>query len=249
MRQGECAKDWSLGGGRRVGCRLASAALESLEPVVADVRQPLDSHHSASVSGTPARQAGDQGIAAVEAREQLSSMDGDGGILGIHDDGSKGSVDVAHHCRSLRVTAQRSEKPIVAAHFHRPGAGQLVCPSMFSHRAARLAAIGTAAGAFSALLGVGGGTVIVPLLVLWLGYGEHEATGTSLAAIAVIAALAAGAQGAYGNVDIGKGLLLGAPGVVGVALGTSFQQRLSGRAISLLFGLLLVVVALVLLIP
>jgi len=91
--------------------------------------------------------------------------------------------------------------------------------------------------------------VIVPLLVLWLGYGEHEATGTSLAAIAVIAALAAGAQGAYGNVDVGNGLLLGAPGIVGVAIGTSLQQRLSGRAISLIFGLLLVGVALVLLIP
>jgi uncharacterized membrane protein YfcA len=120
---------------------------------------------------------------------------------------------------------------------------------MFSHRAARLAAIGTAAGAFSALLGVGGGTVIVPLLVLWLGYGEHEATGTSLAAIAVIAALAAGVHGAYGNVDVGKGLLLGAPGVIGVIVGTSLQQRLSGRAISLLFALLLVAVAVVLLIP
>jgi len=40
-------------------------------------------------------------------------------------------------------------------------------------RALRLALIGTAAGVFSALFGVGGGTVIVPLLILWLGYGEH----------------------------------------------------------------------------
>ena len=40
-----------------------------------------------------------------------------------------------------------------------------------------------AAGAFSGLFGVGGGTVIVPLLVLWFGYPEHDATGTSLAAI------------------------------------------------------------------
>jgi Sulfite exporter TauE/SafE len=43
----------------------------------------------------------------------------------------------------------------------------------------------TAAGAFSALFGVGGGTIIVPLLVLWLGYGHREATGTSLAATAL----------------------------------------------------------------
>ena len=65
--------------------------------------------------------------------------------------------------------------------------------------------IATAAGAFSGLFGVGGGTVIVPLLILWLGYEEKEATGTSLAAIVVIAALAAAAQAAYGNVDIPKG--------------------------------------------
>jgi uncharacterized protein len=120
---------------------------------------------------------------------------------------------------------------------------------MLGHRAARLALIATAAGAFSALFGVGGGTVIVPLLVLWLGYGEHEATGTSLAAIALIAVLAAAVHGLYGNVDLGRGLLLGLPAIVGVVAGTSLQQRLSGRAVSLLFGALLIVVALVLLIP
>jgi uncharacterized membrane protein YfcA len=49
-------------------------------------------------------------------------------------------------------------------------------------RALRLGAIATAAGAFSRLFGAGGGTIIVPLLVLWLGYEQKEATGTSLAA-------------------------------------------------------------------
>ena len=68
----------------------------------------------------------------------------------------------------------------------------------------RLAAIATAAGAFSGLFGVGGGTIIVPLLVLWMGYGHREATRTSLAAIAVIGALAAAAHAAYGNVDLAK---------------------------------------------
>ncbi len=57
-----------------------------------------------------------------------------------------------------------------------------------SSRLLRLAVIGSVAGAFSGLFGVGGGTVIVPLLILWFAYGEREATGTSLAAIAVIAA-------------------------------------------------------------
>ncbi len=108
----------------------------------------------------------------------------------------------------------------------------------------RLAALGTAAGAFSGLFGVGGGTVIVPLLVLWFGYGERLATGTSLAAIVIIALLATALQGgAYGNVEVGKGLLLSIPAVGGVVAGTALQQRLPQRAISLLFGILLVVVA------
>ena len=120
---------------------------------------------------------------------------------------------------------------------------------MFGHRGVRLALIATAAGAFSALFGVGGGTVIVPLLILWLGYGAHEATGTSLVAIAVIATFAAAAHAAYGNVDIGDGLLVGVPAIAGVVVGAALQQRLSGRAISLLFATLLVGAALVLLIP
>jgi uncharacterized membrane protein YfcA len=51
-----------------------------------------------------------------------------------------------------------------------------------SHPVLKLAVIGTLAGAFSGLFGVGGGTVIVPLLIFWFGYGERLATGTSLAA-------------------------------------------------------------------
>jgi uncharacterized protein len=114
---------------------------------------------------------------------------------------------------------------------------------MSRRRLAKLAVIATAAGAFSGLFGVGGGTVIVPLLIFWFAYGEHEATGTSLAAIAVIAAFATAAQGAYGNVDVAKGLLVGIPAIGGVLVGTSLQQRLSGRMLSLLFAALLVVVA------
>jgi hypothetical protein len=99
-------------------------------------------------------------------------------------------------------------------------------------RALKLAVVGTAAGAFSGLFGVGGGAVIVPLLILWLGYGEREATGTSLAAIVLIAASATALQGAYGNVDVAKGVLIGVPAVGGVLAGTALQQRLPARWIA-----------------
>ena len=108
--------------------------------------------------------------------------------------------------------------------------------------------IGTAAGAFSGLFGVGGGAVIVPLLILWLGYEEREATGTSLAAIVVIAAVATALQGAYGNVDVAKGLLIGMPAVGGVVAGTALQQRIPTRWIALGFAVFLVASATALLV-
>jgi uncharacterized membrane protein YfcA len=107
----------------------------------------------------------------------------------------------------------------------------------------KLAAIGTAAGVFSGLFGVGGGSVMVPLLVLWMGFDERTATGTSLAAIVVIAAIAAAVQGAYGNVHVDRAVEMGVPAVAGVLAGTWIQQRISMRALSLLFSLFLVAVA------
>ncbi len=107
----------------------------------------------------------------------------------------------------------------------------------------KLAAIGTAAGAFSGMFGVGGGTVIVPLLILWFGFGERLATGTSLAAIVVIALLAVALQGAYGNVDPLKALVVAVPALGGVVVGTAIQQRLPERTISLMFAALLIVIA------
>jgi uncharacterized protein len=100
--------------------------------------------------------------------------------------------------------------------------------------------IGTLAGLFSGLFGVGGGTVIVPLLVVWLGYDERSATATSLAAIVFIAGFGAAFQGLYGNVHVLDAVLIGVPAVGGVVIGTWLQQRLQTRSISLLFAAVLV---------
>ena len=106
-----------------------------------------------------------------------------------------------------------------------------------------LGAIGTLGGVFSGLFGVGGGVVMVPLLVLWLGHDERRATATSLAAIAVIAGVACAAQAVYGNVRVEEGLLVGVPAVGGVVFGTWLQQRVPMRVVSLLFAGLLVFTA------
>lgn len=107
----------------------------------------------------------------------------------------------------------------------------------------QLAVVGIAAGVFSGLFGVGGGTVIVPLLVLWFGFSEKVATGTSLLAIVLIAAFAAASHGVFGEIDVLKGVLVGVPAIAGVVAGTAFQQRLSDRVLSGLFAVLLVSVA------
>jgi len=106
-------------------------------------------------------------------------------------------------------------------------------------RTLKLAVIAAGAGVFSGLFGVGGGTVMVPLFILWLGYEAREATGTSLAAIVIIAGAAVVVQLAYGNVHVDKGLLVGIPAVGGVIAGTWLQQRVSRRRLQVLFALLL----------
>ena len=108
---------------------------------------------------------------------------------------------------------------------------------------ARLAVIATVAGAFSGLFGVGGGSVIVPLLILWMGYEEREATGTSLAAIPLIAAIGAAVQGVHGNVHVLDALAIGVPAIAGAVAGAALQQRLSVRLVSGSFAVLLVVSA------
>jgi uncharacterized protein len=116
-------------------------------------------------------------------------------------------------------------------------------PRMAPRRMLELASIGTAAGLFSGLFGVGGGAVIVPLLVLRLGYADREAMGTSLAAIAVMAGAAMLVHGAYGNLHAVDGLLVGVPAVGGVLAGTWLQQRVRPRVVRLVFAGLLVVTA------
>jgi uncharacterized membrane protein YfcA len=109
----------------------------------------------------------------------------------------------------------------------------------------QLTAIGFTAGTFSALFGVGGGVVLVPLLVAWRGFDERKAAGTSLLAIVIISSYAVIAYGVFGHVDVTKGLLIGLPAVAGVLVGTWFQQRLSDRVLSGLFACMVLTIAVV----
>lgn len=105
-------------------------------------------------------------------------------------------------------------------------------------------AVGLLAGVASGLLGVGGGAIIVPGLVIFLGLGQIEAEATSLLAIVPVALVGAWRQRRYGNVRLGEGARLGLLAVTGAVAGAVLANVLPVRAIELAFAALLVVVAL-----
>ena len=111
----------------------------------------------------------------------------------------------------------------------------------------RLVAIGLVAGVFSALFGVGGGIIAVPLLVLVARLSEREATATSLAAIGITALAGVAVFAARGEVRVGYAALVGLPAVAGVLAGTSLQQRVRTSTLTYGFALLLTAVGVLLL--
>jgi uncharacterized protein len=106
----------------------------------------------------------------------------------------------------------------------------------------RLVLIGLVAGFFSALFGVGGGIVIVPLLLL-CAWEARSATATSLAAIGITAVSGVIAYAIHGDVNVGYAALVGLPAAGSVAFATSLQQRLRSGTVELLFAGFMVAVA------
>ena len=104
----------------------------------------------------------------------------------------------------------------------------------------RLVVIGLAAGFLSALLGVGGGVVIVPLLLLLGGWGTRRATATSLAAIGVTAISGVVNYAFHGDVDVTYAALVGLPAALGAVGGGTLQQRLRTATLERLFALVLI---------
>jgi uncharacterized membrane protein YfcA len=107
----------------------------------------------------------------------------------------------------------------------------------------RLILIGLAAGFFSALFGVGGGIVIVPLLLLVSNWEIRSATATSLAAIGITATAGVITYVVHGEVRPVYAALVGVPAAVGAIGGTGLQHRLPVRTLSFLFAALLAAIA------
>jgi uncharacterized membrane protein YfcA len=103
--------------------------------------------------------------------------------------------------------------------------------------------IGVAAGLLAGLLGVGGGVLFVPGLVILVGLSQHEAVATSLLAVIPVAIVGAYRQDRYGNVRRADALLLGGLSVAGAAAGVVLANALSGALLRDLFAVFLIIVA------
>jgi uncharacterized membrane protein YfcA len=110
----------------------------------------------------------------------------------------------------------------------------------------RFAAIGGAGGLLSGLLGVGGGIVMVPLLVLRGGYRQREAHAMSLGAIIPISLASVVTYGVAGEVRVGYAIALAAGSVFGARVGAGLLARIHERPLKIVFGLFLGAVSILL---
>jgi uncharacterized membrane protein YfcA len=105
------------------------------------------------------------------------------------------------------------------------------------------AVIGAFAGVVAGLLGVGGGVLFVPGLVLGVGLSQVDAEATSLLAIVPVALLGAYRQHRYGNVRIRDGIIVGTLAVPGAAAGVALVNALPERTIKIGFACFMLFVA------
>lgn len=110
-------------------------------------------------------------------------------------------------------------------------------------RSARVVAVGLVAGFLSGLFGVGGGILIVPALVLLLGFSQRLAHGTSLAAVLPIAMSSVTSYALEDKIDWSVGALLAVGAVLGAVIGTLILDRLPHDLLAIAFSLLLAVTA------
>ncbi len=104
--------------------------------------------------------------------------------------------------------------------------------------------IGILAGVLSGLVGVGGGIIMVPLLVMFFGFNQHQAQGTSLAVLAVpVTAVAVFNYYKEGQINIKYAAIIAVFFVVGSVFGSKFALTLDQKLLKKIFAVVLLVIA------
>lgn len=107
-----------------------------------------------------------------------------------------------------------------------------------------LVVIGLLAGIFSGFMGIGGGVIMIPLMILLLGFNQHEAQGTSLAVLAIpVTFLAAYNYYAEGHVNWKFALIIAVAFVIGGYFGSKFAVKIDQSMLKKIFGVVLVLAA------
>ena len=104
--------------------------------------------------------------------------------------------------------------------------------------------IGILAGVLSGLVGVGGGIIMVPLLVMFFGFNQQQAQGTSLAVLAVpVTAVAVFNYYKEGQINIKYAAIIAVFFVVGSVFGSKFALTLDQKLLKKIFAVVLLVIA------
>lgn len=103
-----------------------------------------------------------------------------------------------------------------------------------------LGSIGIITGFVNGLIGIGGGTILIPAMVFLLGEEQHIAHGTSLAIILPTALVSTFIYQANNHMDWGLAMQIAASGMVGGYLGACLMERIPAPRLKQLFGLFMV---------
>ncbi len=103
-----------------------------------------------------------------------------------------------------------------------------------------LASIGIFAGILSGFVGVGGGIIIVPALVFFMGLTQHQAQGTSLFVLMLpVVSFAVMNYWKSGNVKWEYGLVIAFTFLIGAFVGSKLSLKIAPGLVQLLFGILM----------
>ena len=107
-----------------------------------------------------------------------------------------------------------------------------------------LVLIGILAGVLSGLVGVGGGIIMVPLLVMFFSFNQHEAQGTSLAVLAVpVTAVAVFNYYKEGQINLKYAAIIAVFFFFFSIVGSKFALTLDQKVLKKIFAVVLVVIA------
>ena len=103
--------------------------------------------------------------------------------------------------------------------------------------------VGLVGGIVSGSFGIGGGTIMIPLLVLFFGLTQHQAQGTALATIlAPVGILAVMRYYTAGNVKVQIAIFMAIGFILGAFLGANFVHTVSDANLKKAFGIFLILV-------